>query len=247
MEVELEPRVKLLQFEVKAMSRESPSQKALNVLDSDLRSHWSTAINTKEWILLELNPKTFQKVRPRCEAPRRDMTYPTNYTPCQYVRISCLRGNPVPISFVQCSKCCHLSFLRLLTVDYFKASRTTSKHPGNISDSEVYKSSQLSRALTVSSNFEASRIIQKVIDPEQNVPSPQNVLTDPLEEKSKLELTSPCTLVDYSNLFGEEFRMTDEHWDCSYLNVLDIGAVEKGILHVLYFCAAQVRTKLNAI
>ena len=34
--------------------------------------------------------------------------------------------------------------------------------------------------------------------------------------------------------------MPDEHWDCSYLNVLDFGAVEEGILHVLYSCAAQV-------
>ncbi|RDY09941.1 hypothetical protein CR513_05608, partial [Mucuna pruriens] len=153
MEVELEPRVKALPFKVKAMSRESPSQKALHVLDTDLRSHWSTATNTKEWILLELDvrlfnaaqlffnfhfpfsyyyslrlepcllshiriynksvleweiavglrykPETFQKVRPRCEAPRRDMIYPTNYTPCRYVRISCLRGNPIAIFFVQ--------------------------------------------------------------------------------------------------------------------------------------------------
>ncbi|KAI5410753.1 hypothetical protein KIW84_056049 [Lathyrus oleraceus] len=141
--------------------------------------------------------------------------------------------------------------------------RTTSKHPGNITDSEVYKSSQLSPALTVSSNFEprrsrsassfnlsayrsmvlrpdaifmllrkaykdcdlssvcrmASRIMQKLIDPEQNVSYPQNELTGPSEEKSKLELTSLCTLVDYSNLFGEKFRMPDEHWDFSYLNL----------------------------
>ncbi|KHN34010.1 hypothetical protein glysoja_033457 [Glycine soja] len=61
MEVELEPRVKALPFKVKAMSRESPSQKALHVLDTDLRTHWSTATNTKEWILLELDvsPKHF--------------------------------------------------------------------------------------------------------------------------------------------------------------------------------------------
>lgn len=52
-------------------------------------------------ILFACQPETFQKVRPRCEAPRRDMTYPTNYTPCQYVRISCLRGNPIAIFFVQ--------------------------------------------------------------------------------------------------------------------------------------------------
>ena len=43
-----------LGFRVKASSRESPSQKAGNVLEADLRSHWSTATNTKEWILLEL-------------------------------------------------------------------------------------------------------------------------------------------------------------------------------------------------
>lgn len=128
MEIEFEARVKPLEYKVKAMSRESPSQKAGHVLDADLRSHWSTATNTKEWILLELNepcllshiriynksvleweisvglrykPETFVKVRPRCEAPRRDMVYPTNYTPCRYVRISCLRGNPIAIFFIQ--------------------------------------------------------------------------------------------------------------------------------------------------
>ncbi|XP_004510166.1 uncharacterized protein [Cicer arietinum] len=380
MEVELEPRVKPLPFKVKAMSRESPSQKALNVLDSDLRSHWSTATNTKEWILLELNepcllshiriynksvleweiavglrykPETFQKVRPRCEAPRRDMVYPTNYTPCQYVRISCLRGNPIAIFFVQLigvsvagleaefqpvvnyllphilshkqdphdmhlqllqdmtnrllvflpqletdlasfpdNPESNLRFLAMLAgplypILHVANARTTSKHPGNITDPEVYKSSQLSPALTltVSSNFEprrsrsassfnlsayrsmvfrpdaifvllrkaykdsdlgsvcrmASRIMQKLIgpDPEKDVSDPQNEFIAPSEEKSKLELSSPCTLVDYSDLFGEDFRMPDEHWDCSYLNVLDIGAVEEGILHVLYSCAAQ--------
>ncbi|KZV22299.1 hypothetical protein F511_17901 [Dorcoceras hygrometricum] len=55
MEVELEPRVKPLSYKVKAMSRESPAQKAAHVLDTDLRNHWSTATNTKEWILLELD------------------------------------------------------------------------------------------------------------------------------------------------------------------------------------------------
>lgn len=55
MEVELEPRVKPLAFKVKGMSRESLSQKATHVLDTDLRTHWSTGTNTKEWILLELD------------------------------------------------------------------------------------------------------------------------------------------------------------------------------------------------
>jgi hypothetical protein len=91
-------------------------------------------------------------------------------------------------------------------------------------------------------SFQSSRIILKLIDPgPEQVSYPQNEVITPLEEKSKLELTSPCTSVDYSNLFGEEFKMLDEQWDCSYLNVLDFGAVEEGILHVLYSCAAQVR------
>ncbi|KAM0934044.1 putative Galactose-binding-like domain superfamily [Dioscorea sansibarensis] len=128
MEVELEPRVKPLGFKIKAMSRESPVQKAAHVLDPDLRSHWSTGTNTKEWILLELDepcllsqiriynksvleweitaglrykPESFIKVRPRCESPRREVMYLMNYTPCRYVRISCLRGNPIAIFFIQ--------------------------------------------------------------------------------------------------------------------------------------------------
>ncbi|OAY73554.1 hypothetical protein ACMD2_02487 [Ananas comosus] len=128
MEMELEPRVRPLPYKVKATSRESPTQKASHVLDSDLRTHWSTATNTKEWILLELDeacllsqiriynksvleweitvglrykPELFVKVRPRCEAPRRDMMYPMNYTPCRYVRIYCLRGNPIAIFSIQ--------------------------------------------------------------------------------------------------------------------------------------------------
>ncbi|MQM04809.1 hypothetical protein Taro_037608 [Colocasia esculenta] len=130
MEMEqLEPRVKPLAFKVRAVSRESsPSQKAAHVLDPDLRSHWSAGTNTKEWILLELEepcllshiriynksvleweitvglrykPETFVKVRPRCEAPRRDMIYPMNYTACRFVRISCLRGNPIAVFFIQ--------------------------------------------------------------------------------------------------------------------------------------------------
>ncbi|KAL5134276.1 hypothetical protein HKD37_03G007465 [Glycine soja] len=360
------------------MSRESPSQKALHVLDTDLRTHWSTATNTKEWILLELDepcllshiriynksvleweiavglrykPEIFQKVRPRCEAPRRDMIYPTNYTPCRYVRISCLRGNPIAIFFVQLigvpvaglepefqpvvnyllpsilshkqdphdihlqllqdmtsrllvflpqletdlssfpdSPESNLRFLAMLAGPLYPIlhvvnERTTSKPPGNITDLDVSKSSQLSPTLTVSTNFEprrsrsasplilsayraivfrpdaifvllrkaykdsdlgsvcrmASRIMQKLINPdtEQDVSKPQDEVTSLLEDKSNLELSSSFTLVDYSKLLGEEFQMPDEQWDCSYLNILDMGAVEEGILHVLYSCASQ--------
>ncbi|XP_014516304.1 uncharacterized protein LOC106774021 isoform X1 [Vigna radiata var. radiata] len=378
MEVELEPRVKALPFKVKATSRESPSQKALHVLDTDLRTHWSTATNTKEWILLELDepcllshiriynksvleweiavglrykPETFQKVRPRCEAPRRDMTYPTSYTPCRYVRISCLRGNPIAIFFVQLigvsvpgleaefqpvvnyllphilshkqdphdihlqllqdvtsrllvflpqletelssfpdNPESNLRFLAMLAGPLYPIlhvvnERTNSKPPGNITDLDVSKSSQLSPILTVSSNFEprrsrstsplilspyraivfrpdaifvllrkaykyselgsvcrmASKIMLKLINPDtdHDISNPLDEVTSLLEDKLNLELSSPLTLVDYSNLFGDEFRMQDEQWDCSYLNVLDMAVVEEGILHVLYSCASQ--------
>lgn len=47
-------------------------------------------------------------------------------------------------------------------------------------------------------------------------------------------------LADYSSLFGEEFRIPDDQWDAYCLNVLDVAAVEEGILHVLYACASQV-------
>ncbi|KAL5560831.1 hypothetical protein UlMin_037042 [Ulmus minor] len=377
MEIELEARVKPLAFKVKAMSRESPSQKAAQVLDPDLRTHWSTATNTKEWILLELKepcllshlrihnksvleweisvglrykPEAFVKVRPRCEAPRRDITYPMNYTPCRYVRISCLRGNPIAIFFIQLigvsvtglepefqpvvnhllphiishkqdSNEVHLQLLKDMTsrlhvflpqlesdlnsfsvaaestlrflamlagpffpILYVVNERAITKSSGIISDSEVSKNTQPSSALTVSSNFEprrsrstsaflsstsssmvfrpdvilmllrkaykdsdlgivcrtASRILQKLVEPN----TVQELSTSPHEvtsrdELSKPELLRPLPLVDYSNLFGEEFEQPDDEWDSSYLNVLDLGAVEEGILHVLYACASQ--------
>ena len=61
------------------------------------------------------------KVRPRCEAPRRDMIYPMNYTPCRYVRISCLRGNPIAIFFIQVmDENCYMRFtLDLLGHNYY--------------------------------------------------------------------------------------------------------------------------------
>ncbi|KAL3027979.1 hypothetical protein AAZX31_03G087700 [Glycine max] len=307
-----------------------------------------------EWEIavgLRYKPEIFQKVRPRCEAPRRDMIYPTNYTPCRYVRISCLRGNPIAIFFVQLigvpvaglepefqpvvnyllpsilshkqdphdihlqllqdmtsrllvflpqletdlssfpdSPESNLRFLAMLAGPLYPIlhvvnERTTSKPPGNITDLDVSKSSQLSPTLTVSTNFEprrsrsasplilsayraivfrpdaifvllrkaykdsdlgavcrmASRIMQKLINPdtELDVSKPQDEVTSLLEDKSNLELSSSFTLVDYSKLLGEEFQMPDEQWDCSYLNILDMGAVEEGILHVLYSCASQ--------
>ncbi|PSS24545.1 Protein efr3 like [Actinidia chinensis var. chinensis] len=416
MEMELEPRVKPLSYKIKGMSRESPAQKATHILDSDLRNHWSTATNTKEWILLELDgmsrespaqkathildsdlrnhwstatntkewilleldepcllshiriynksvleweiavglrykPETFVKVRPRCEAPRRDMMYPMNYTPCRYVRISCLRGNPIAIFFIQLIGVSvtglepefqpivnhllpqiishkqdvhdlHLQLLQDLTnrlvaflpqleVDLSSFSddpelnlrflamlagpfypilhivneRESARLAGSILDSDAPKNSQPSSALTVSSNFEprrsrsaspfslptasslvfradtvfillrkayrdshlgtfcrmASRILLKLVEPQklQQGSIPSSDVTCSPDEASKSELSNPPPLVDYSNLFGEEFQIPDDYWDTNYLAVLDVGAVEEGILHVLYACASQ--------
>lgn len=53
-EGEAEGRVKSLAYKVRAASKESQTQRASLLLDSDLRTHWSTGTNAKEWILLEL-------------------------------------------------------------------------------------------------------------------------------------------------------------------------------------------------
>ncbi|GFY92110.1 hypothetical protein Acr_08g0005060 [Actinidia rufa] len=293
-----------------------------------------------------LQPETFVKVRPRCEAPRRDMMYPMNYTPCRYVRISCLRGNPIAIflysvtglepefqpivnhllpqiiSHKQDVHDLHLQLLQDLTnrlvaflpqleVDLSSFSddpelnlrflamlagpfypilhivneRESARLAGNILDSDAPKNSQPSSALTVSSNFEprrsrsaspfslptasslvfradtvfillrkayrdshlgtfcrmASRIMLKLVEPQklQQGSIPSSDVTCSPDEASKSELSNPPPLVDYSNLFGEEFQIPDDYWDTNYLAVLDVGAVEEGILHVLYACASQ--------
>ncbi|KAI9186124.1 hypothetical protein LWI28_013988 [Acer negundo] len=359
MDIDLEPRVKPLPYKVKGMSRESPSQKASHVLDTDLRTHWSAGTNTKEWIVLELDepcllshiriynksvleweiavglrykPETFVKVRPRCEAPRRDMIYPMNYTPCRYVRISCLRGNPIAIFFIQLigvsvpglesefqpvvnhllphimshKQDAHdmhlqllqdmtnrllvflpqlevdlagfsdaaestLRFLAMLSGPFYPIlqvvkERETARSSSNVSDCEVSRNSLSSSALTVSSNFEPRRsrgmspfisstsgsiafrpdailmLLRKAYKDSdlgtiaewflEEIPSD-------LDETLKSEVFNPVPIVDYSNLFGEEFQIPDDLWDYSIVNILDIGAVEEGILHVLYACASQ--------
>ncbi|KAL8255124.1 hypothetical protein R6Q59_033345 [Mikania micrantha] len=368
-ETELEARVKPLTYKVKAISRESPSQKASNVLDIDLRNHWSTATNTKEWILLQLDepcllshiriynksileweisvglrykPETFIKARPRCEAPRRDVMYPMNYTPCRYVRISCLRGNPIAIFFIQLigvpviglepefqpvvnhllphitshkqdAEDIHLQLLQDLTyrlmtflpqleadlhsfpdapeptlrflamlagpfypILHILNKRETAKSPGNALDIEASKNGLQSPALTVSSNFEPRRS-RNTISTFSHTTTPTVFRPDAvllllrkaykdshlgiicrtvsrvllkLEHPNIYEATvndndtsseslSALQFTDYSNLFGEEFRVIDDHWDFKYLQLLDIKAVEEGILHVLFACASQ--------
>ncbi|KAJ0989796.1 hypothetical protein J5N97_008152 [Dioscorea zingiberensis] len=380
MELELEPRVKLLGFKIKAMSRDSPAQKAAHILDPDLRSHWSTGTNTKEWILLELDeacllshiriynksvleweitaglrykPESFIKVRPRCESPRREVMYPMNYTPCRYVRISCLRGNPIAIFFVQLigvpvaglepefqpvvnyllphiishkqeTHDMHLQLLQDITnrllvflpqletdltnftdtaessIRYFAMlvgpfypilrivkEREAGKTLVSISDSDAFRNNQTS-TLLVSSNFEAqprrsrspsqfaqaasssilfrpdavimllrkgyrdfnlgfvcrlaSKALQKLVEPRtspEEYPASDLATSAVSDEIAKADSLGHLPLMDYSSLFGEEFIIFDDQCDTTYLNVLDIAAVEEGILHVLYACASQ--------
>ncbi|XP_057531547.1 uncharacterized protein LOC130809771 isoform X2 [Amaranthus tricolor] len=379
MDMELEGgKVKPLTYKIKAMSRETSAQKAIHVLDADLRNYWSTGTNTKEWILLELNepcllshlrihnksvlewevsaglrykPETFVKVRPRCEAPRRDMIYPMNYTPCRYVRLSCLRGSPIAIFFIQLmgisvpglepefqiavdyllpqivtheqdSNGFHLQllqeitdrlrlflpqleseltkfsddsesstrFLAMLAGPFYPilqivAEREAAKCSTNGVDSEVSRTSQPAPTITVSSNFEprklrsmqpfplpASRSIvfrsdaifmllrkafgdndlgavckvaSKILHYLGESTSVQETsfftkeTSSLLEEAPASKLCDHVALSDYSELFGDQFVIPDVDWIPSFINVLDIGAVEEGILHVLYACASQ--------
>jgi hypothetical protein len=47
-------KYKPIPFKVKAVSKENAGSKASNLTDSDMRTHWSTNTNAKEWVLLEL-------------------------------------------------------------------------------------------------------------------------------------------------------------------------------------------------
>ncbi|XP_062098879.1 uncharacterized protein LOC133804752 isoform X2 [Humulus lupulus] len=86
----------------------------------------------------------------------------------------------------------------------------------------------------------ASRILQKLLEPltvQETSASPSEATSG--DESYKSDLLYPVLLLDYSNLFGEEFHLPDDQWDSNYLNILDLGAVEEGILHVLFACASQ--------
>ncbi|KAJ1296047.1 hypothetical protein BS78_01G269200 [Paspalum vaginatum] len=370
-----------LGFRVKASSRESPSQKAGSVLEADLRSHWSTATNTKEWILLELQepcllshvriynksvleweltaglrykPEAFVKVRPRCEAPKRDVVYPANHTPCRYLRISCLRGNPIAVFFIQLygipvpglepelqpllsyllpqiastkqspSHNLHLQllkdiasrlppflpqieadlnsvadtpessvrFLALLAGPFYPIlhlinERDPNKALFSSADSDALRTSPAATP-TVSSNFEAqprrsrspssvhppsyllafrsemavlllrkahkdktlgivclqaSKILQKLLEPElfldKSISNDVMLSASFCAEIPKSDASSLVLSTDYSSMFGEEFTLSENHFDGSLLNILDIAAVEEGILHVLYASASQ--------
>lgn len=63
-------------------------------------------------------------------------------------------------------------------------------------------------------------------------------------ETTKNELPSCVHIADYSSLFGDEFKIPDDCWDSTYLNILDTAAIEEGVIHVLYACASEVSADL---
>lgn len=89
----------------------------------------------------------------------------------------------------------------------------------------------------------ASRVLQKLLEPEpffdEPIPNGGMLLSEVSDEIPKSDASSlvPCT--NYSSLFGEEFSLSENHFDSSFLNILDVAAVEEGILHVLYAAASQ--------
>ncbi|KZV43395.1 hypothetical protein F511_21987, partial [Dorcoceras hygrometricum] len=81
----------------------------------------------------------------------------------------------------------------------------------------------------------ASRILKKLSESttwREASTLASDVTSSVVEEGLKPEPVTPVSLTDYSNLFGEEFHMTDDYWDSTYLYLLDFEAVEEGILHV---------------
>ncbi|XP_022147021.1 uncharacterized protein LOC111016058 isoform X2 [Momordica charantia] len=86
----------------------------------------------------------------------------------------------------------------------------------------------------------ASRILLKLVEPvalqEPSASADEAAVSD---EFSKPGSSDPVYVADYSKLFGEDFEVPVDKWDLSYLSILDIGAVEEGILHILFACASQ--------
>lgn len=97
--------------------------------------------------------------------------------------------------------------------------------------------------------IKASRILKKLVEPctMQDVVDHSSEISSNLDEEPKSEFLHTMSLVDYSELFGPEFSMPNDQWDTTYLNVLDLGAVEEGIMHVLYACVSQVEYRYGEI
>jgi len=90
----------------------------------------------------------------------------------------------------------------------------------------------------------ASKVLQKLLEPEpfsdKSMSNGVVLSSHVCDEISKSDASSLVLSTDYSSMFGEEFSLSENQFDGSVLNILDIAAVEEGILHVLYAAASQV-------
>jgi hypothetical protein len=87
-------------------------------------------------------------------------------------------------------------------------------------------------------------VLQKLLEPEPFIDEPipnGGILSSQVnDEIPKSDASSLLLCTNYASLFGEEFSLSEDHFDVSFLNILDISAVEEGILHLLYAAASQV-------
>ena len=87
-------------------------------------------------------------------------------------------------------------------------------------------------------------MLQKLLEPEpffdEPIPNGGMLPSQVSDEIPKSDASILVLRTNYSSLFGEEFALSENHFDGSFLNILDISAVEEGILHVLYAAASQV-------
>ncbi|XP_071706107.1 uncharacterized protein [Rutidosis leptorrhynchoides] len=101
---------------------------------------------------------------------------------------------------------------------------------------KAYKDSHLATVCKT-----ASKVLLKLEHPimVQQASISSSDVTAVNDEDTSSESLSTIQITDYSSLFGEEFGVTDDHWDLKYHQLLDIKSVEEGILHVLFACASQ--------
>ncbi|KAL3380868.1 hypothetical protein AABB24_001167 [Solanum stoloniferum] len=101
---------------------------------------------------------------------------------------------------------------------------------------KAYKDSNLGNICRV-----ASWILWKFLEPikpPEASHSCSEITTSVPDEGSQSDPSTP-PFAEYSDLFGDEFKIPEYTWDSIFSNVLDIDLVEEGILHVLYACISQ--------
>ncbi|PHT60041.1 hypothetical protein CQW23_02404 [Capsicum baccatum] len=102
---------------------------------------------------------------------------------------------------------------------------------------KAYKDSNLGNICRVAS-WILLKFLEPIKPPEASL-SCSEITTLVPGEGSQSEPCTPASFADYSDLFGDEFQIPEYTWDSNFTNVLDIGLVEEGILHVLYACVSQ--------